>query len=153
MTSAPITTDRHPSTVAATGSPDPPRLELKPTTTTPTGQVDGAWWPRSRDLALELRALIPTLVGRLGRVERIGYHLRDWDPTVRTIAVDGALVRVAGYHHQRAHTIDVLAERHRITLLVLPVDGLPEQVRSAMAIAARPGNADTVGDLLSAPVA
>lgn len=46
----------------------PPRLSLKPTGLT-TGQVDGAWWPRSRDLSVELQGLAAALTDRLG-VER-----------------------------------------------------------------------------------
>jgi hypothetical protein len=33
------------------------RLKLKPKAPT-TGYVDGAWWPRSRDLSAELPALL-----------------------------------------------------------------------------------------------
>jgi Family of unknown function (DUF5994) len=39
---ATYTTDHH----------EPLRLKLKPKTATAVGQVDGAWWPRSRGLVL-----------------------------------------------------------------------------------------------------
>jgi hypothetical protein len=43
----------------------PLRLRLRPKALT-TGYVDGAWWPRSRDLAAELPALLAVLTVRLG---------------------------------------------------------------------------------------
>jgi hypothetical protein len=61
------------------------RLKLKPKAPT-IGSVDGAWWPRSRDLAAELPALLAVLAVRLGPIERVGYHLGDWAPTVRRSA-------------------------------------------------------------------
>ncbi|MFC7661055.1 DUF5994 family protein [Pseudonocardia benzenivorans] len=155
-----IAREREPDVSSATTSLDhhstprprtsePPRFELKDPTPTPTGQVDGAWWPRSHHLARELPSLIPTLVDRFGPVERVGYHLGDWDETPRRIAVDGVAVATGGYHHQRTCTIDILTRKHRLTLLVVPVDEAPEHARAAMAAAARPGNTDTVADLLS----
>jgi hypothetical protein len=133
------------------GTPEPPRLELKDDTTTPTGQVDGAWWPRSRDLARELQILIPALVDRFGPVERVSYHLGDWDTATRRVAVGGVLVRTAGYRYQRTCTIDVITRRDHLTLLVVPADESAAHARSVMAVAARPGNTDAVVDLLPAP--
>ncbi|MGD9991200.1 DUF5994 family protein [Pseudonocardia sp.] len=148
VSSATTSLNHHPTT--GTGTSEPPRFELKDPTPTPTGQVDGAWWPRSRHLARELLNLIPALVGRFGPVERVGYHLGDWDETPRRVAVDGVAVSTGGYDHQRTCTVDILTRKHRLTLLVVPVDEAPEHARAAMAAAARPGNADTVADLLSA---
>ncbi len=45
-----------------------PRLRLKPKAPT-TGYVDGAWWPRSDDLAIELPDLLAVLSVRLGDIE------------------------------------------------------------------------------------
>src|SRR6476659_4656629 len=41
------------------------RLRLKADTTTPTGQVDGGWWPHSTDLAAELPDLFSVLVSQI----------------------------------------------------------------------------------------
>ncbi|MFS8102185.1 DUF5994 family protein [Lentzea alba] len=40
--------------------------------------VDGAWWPRSSDLAAELPPLIAALAGRLGRATRVTFNLTAW---------------------------------------------------------------------------
>ena len=129
---------------------EPLRLKLKPKTATAVGQVDGAWWPRSRDLALELRALLPVLAVRLGRIERVTYHLGDWDPAVRKIVVDGSVVRLGGFRSQHAGTLDVLTELHRVTLLVLPAGSAPGPAHGVMLTAGHRDNADSVAELLSA---
>lgn len=54
-----------------------PRLRLKPVSAK-TGYVDGAWWPRSDNLAVELPALPASVSGRLGPVRRITYRLGEW---------------------------------------------------------------------------
>ncbi len=45
----------------------PARLSLTPKTTL-AGQLDGAWWPRSRDLEAELPALAAALDETWGRI-------------------------------------------------------------------------------------
>ena len=88
MTSAPIILEAAAEEPAAGATSvadrhEPLRLKLKPKTATAVGEVDGAWWPRSRDLVRELRALLPVLAVRVGRIERVTYNLGDWDPAVR----------------------------------------------------------------------
>src|SRR5690242_21377003 len=111
MMSAPTTLHRPVASASMMDHREPLRLKLKPKTAIAVGQVDGAWWPRSRDLVLELRALLPVLAVRLGRIERVTYHLGDWDPAARKIVVDGSIVRIGGFRSQRPGTLDVLAER------------------------------------------
>ncbi|GAY08370.1 DUF5994 family protein [Pseudonocardia sp. N23] len=138
-----------PTVRPASARPESPRVELKDLAANHTGQVDGAWWPRSDDLADELRSLLPVLADQLGPVERVSYHLGDWSTTARSVVVDGSVVRAGGYTHQPTRTIDVATRRHRITLLVLPVDESADRAAAVMTAAARPANADTVADLLS----
>src|SRR5690349_22040453 len=45
------------------------RLRLKADTTIPTGQVDGGWWPHSKDLAAELPDLFSVLAPQIGPIE------------------------------------------------------------------------------------
>ena len=152
--SAPITLEPSAGATVVTGHREPLRLKLKPKTAIAVGQVDGAWWPRSRDLALELRALLAVLAVRLGRIERVTYHLGDWDPSARKIVVDGSGVRLGGFRSQRACTVDVLAELHRVTLLVVPAGSAPVSAPvSAHRVTLTAGhrdNADSVAELLSA---
>lgn len=139
------------------------RLRLKADTTTPTGQVDGGWWPHSTDLAAELPDLFSVLVSQIGPIERVSYHLGDWDAAPRKIRFEGAVIRLGGYHWQRAATVDVLTARRTRTLRVVPPDTAPDAAQDALAAAAeaadasgaRPGEASSArrrrsrGDRLS----
>jgi len=136
VTSAPTVQNTPPQ---ATADPDrnaADRLRLKADTTTPTGEVDGGWWPRSADLAAELPDLFSALVPQIGPVERVSYHLGDWNPAPRKIRFDGAVVRLGGYHWQRAATLDVLTGRRTLTLRVVPPDTAPDAAQDALTAAA-----------------
>jgi Family of unknown function (DUF5994) len=131
------------------GDRPPARLKLKSEAPT-TGYVDGAWWPRSRDLAAELPALLAVLRNRLGRVERVSYNLNSWGPTERKIQVDGVVVRLAGYRSQHRDTVDVLGPRLRLTLLVVPPQSTAQAAHGALIAAAQLGNTDSIERLLRA---
>lgn len=125
------------------------RLKLKPKAPT-TGYVDGAWWPRSRDLSTELPALLSVLVVRLGHIQRVSYNLTAWDPAPLRITVDGQAVRLGGFHSQHRHTVDVIAlDRPRITLLVVPPEASEATAHEVLMTAGRRGNIDSVDDLLT----
>jgi hypothetical protein len=129
------------------------RLRLKPKASA-TGWVDGGWWPRSRDLAAELPGLLAVLAVRLGRVERVSYHLGEWSPTWLKINCGGALVRLGGYRAQQSGTVDVLSARQRVTLLVVPPEASAHTAHTALMAAGRRGNTDDVETLLrSRPLA
>jgi hypothetical protein len=150
MTSVPTTQSAAPSTAAAEGDRDPIRLRLKPNAA-PTGYVDGAWWPRSRDLSSELPSLLAELAVRLGRIERVSYNLTAWGPTVRKINYRGFWVRLAGYRSQHKDTIDVLGARERVTLLVVPPESSPQAADHALTTAGSLGNTDGIAELLAFP--
>ena len=57
-----------------------PRLALRPDPPI-AAHLDGAWWPRSADLAIELPGLLSTLAHRLGPVNLVGYHVDAWTQT------------------------------------------------------------------------
>jgi hypothetical protein len=146
MTSTPSTRPTI-TRAAAAEDPVPVRLRLKPPGPT-TGYVDGGWWPRSRDLPAELATLLPAVAPRLGLVERVSYHLSDWDHTVRRIHLDGSLVRLGGYRAQPPDTIDLISGRQVLTLLVVPPHAPPEPARRALTAAADVDNADPTQKLL-----
>ena len=148
MTSAPTTYRNTPPPGDVADGSASPRLQLKPESTAATGFVDGGWWPRSRDLGAELPDLLAALKARIGPVERVSYHLGDWDDTERAIAAGGNVVRLSGFRSQAAGTIDVLASRLRMTLLVVPADAASESAHDVLAVAGRRDNADDVASLL-----
>ncbi|WIV57838.1 DUF5994 family protein [Amycolatopsis nalaikhensis] len=124
-------------------------MKLKPKAPT-TGHVDGAWWPRSRDLSTELPALLAVLAIRLGRVGRVSYNLTTWNPADRRLNIDGHRVRLGGFHAQHPHAIDVIGPTGtRLTLLVLPPETDPATAHHILMTAAGRDNVDSIDELLA----
>ncbi len=142
------------ASMTATDPPSHALLRLKPQGPI-TGFVDGAWWPRSRDLPVELPALLTVLDVPLGRVERVCYHLGDWPPARRKLAVAGGVVRLEGFGSQRAGTVTVIGagDRRRLTLLIVPPETDPELAHHILMTAAHRDNIDSVETLFSARIA
>lgn len=141
------------ATPLATLVTEPPRhtlrLRLKPKAPT-TGYVDGAWWPRSRDLSAELPALLAVLVVRLGHIARVTYNLAVWNPAARRLIVEGHAVRLEGFRSQPTDIVTVIGrDRQRLTLLVVPPDTTPVNAHHTMMTASRRGNADNAKALLT----
>ena len=124
------------------------RLELKPVGKG-TGFVDGAWWPRGLDLRAELPALMQGLSARLPWVERVIYHLAEWDAAPSRIEIDGRTVRLDGYRFQPMNTVYVIgSDRSRLSLLVVPPRTDAAYAGNTMATAATANNAFTSNELL-----
>jgi uncharacterized protein DUF5994 len=129
-----------------------PRLRLKPKAPR-SGHVDGAWWPRSDDLAAELPDLLAVLSVRLGRIDRVMYNLNEWVTPSRKLATGGRRVRLDGYRRQPANTLEVLGlNRNRILLLVVPPNADPDKAHATLMAAAAPSNKSTVDSLLMVSV-
>jgi Family of unknown function (DUF5994) len=126
-----------------------PRLRLKPKAPH-SGYVDGAWWPRSDDLATELPDLLAVLSVRLGRIDRVMYNLNEWAKAPRRFATGGRRVRLDGYQRQPTNTVEVLGlNRNRIALMVVPPNADPDQAHATLMAAATPSNDSTVDSLLA----
>ena len=85
------------------------RRSVKPAGS-PAGSVDGAWWPRTADLAAELPDLLAALAGRLGLAERATFSLTAWDPPARRLTVGGRVVRLEGFRSQHPDTLTVIGD-------------------------------------------
>jgi Family of unknown function (DUF5994) len=143
-------TRSRPSTVAGSERTPPehtPRLRLKPKAPT-TGYVDGAWWPYSDDLPTEIPDLLAVLSVRLGPIDRVIYNLTEWASAPRKLPIDGRMVRLAGYHRQPVNTVEVLGDRSKIVLLVVPARSDPDRAHDIMMAAAARSNASTTDLLL-----
>ena len=124
-----------------------PRLRLKPKAPQ-SGYVDGAWWPRSDDLAAELPDLLAVLSVRLGRIDRVLYNLNEWAKPSAKLVTGGRRVRLDGYRRQPLNTLEVLGlNRNKIALLVVPPDTDPNEAHATLMAAAAPSN-DSTGDSL-----
>jgi hypothetical protein len=103
--------------------PDVPtaRLALKATGSSP-GLLDGAWWPRSRDLVRELPTLIDVLDPLWGRITRIAVNPTHWPVVPRRIPARGHVVKVGWFTTELdPHKILLLSyTAGRWDLLVIP---------------------------------
>jgi hypothetical protein len=126
------------------------RLRLKPKAPR-TGYVDGAWWPRSSDLSVEVPALTHVLAIRLGRVTGVAYALEVWDTPPRQITVDGTSVRLAGFHSRDQYVVRVIgSDGRQVSLLVVPPEAAAAAAHDAMMRAALRGNTDRPVEILAA---
>ena len=124
------------------------RLRLKPTALH-TGCVDGAWWPHTHDLGVELPDLLAVLAVRLGPVERVVYQFSEWTPAPATLDIGGRAVHLDRSRLQPADTVDVLGLcPARVVMLVVPPCTDPERAHAAMMAAAASDDDSTVDDLL-----
>ena len=83
---------------------------------------DGAWFPRTRDLAVELPELIAELDRRGLRIERFTFALEAWAPAARKLAVGGRTVRTGGFRSMDPGVVCISWEGgvKRADLLVVP---------------------------------
>ncbi|WP_214318158.1 DUF5994 family protein [Nonomuraea sediminis] len=86
--------------------------------------VDGAWWPYSRNAAVELPGLITTVDRLLDRTTvRIDVHRDAWDHIPRRIPARGRQVRIDVACHVDPRVITLIfAFADPVVLLVIPPD-------------------------------
>jgi hypothetical protein len=98
------------------------RVSLRANAGDGSSAFDGAWFPRTRDLAVEVPELIAELDRRGLRVERFTYPLDAWLPVPRKIVVQGRVVRTGGFRSMDPGVVCVIsaAGSRRADLLVVP---------------------------------
>lgn len=108
------------------------RLRLKPLAPA-SGHLDGAWWPRSRDLAAELPALADGLADRLGAVTGVVYAATFWGTAPNRVELGGRVVVLEGLAALDTDTVHVRGVgRRRVDLLVIPPDATDTAADRAM---------------------
>lgn len=108
-------------------SPGPPRLRLEPVRDHHT-LLDGSWWPRSGDLGVELRALLPALEHVRGPVARLLLSAAGWTTRPHHVVLAGHTVSVGYLADQPPSMMTVLRADGGTFILrvVLPGPGVPE---------------------------
>ncbi|MGA5554968.1 DUF5994 family protein [Streptomyces lavendulocolor] len=131
-------------------SSSPVRLSLVPAGSVP-GLLDGAWWPRSRDLARELPALTDALDVPWGRVTRVTVNPTHWPVIPRKVAVTGHTVHVGWFtDEQDPHKLILLSyARGRMDLLVIPPEAGVATAARLMSAARAPGGLLTASGLMA----
>jgi len=120
-----------------------PRLQLKPNRPQST-YLDGAWWPRSTQLAIERPVLVEALSDRLGEVAVVGYHRNAWTQTRTQMQVADATVQLQGFtSDEPASVILIGRDGRRVTLLVISPGASEAVAREELdAASADAGDAD-----------
>ena len=161
MTTIRVTRRPRPSPEVAEGTPTPSpvaperpdggavRLALiaPPVAGTP---LDGAWWPRTRNLAHELTPLVEELRRRGIRVVRVAYHPDSWEPAARRLDADGRTIRLGWFRDIDRQLLNLTGDlkRGRLDLLVVPPDTTAATAQQAFSAATDPANRHTPTALL-----
>lgn len=115
------------STVPSNATPMGDGLRLQLSDSAAHVGVDGAWWPRSRDLQREAADLVDHFPTARGRIQRLLFSRPDWDGSgtdgrgVRTILSARGRVKVGSFPSDDTHLMVLsLASGLRLKVLVIP---------------------------------
>ncbi|MFF7158063.1 DUF5994 family protein [Streptomyces sp. NPDC008139] len=155
----------HPTAARTVPRPPPappaPRLSLSPGVSAlrigsaelghGPGPLDGAWWPKSRDLSLELPSLVGALDLLWGRITRVTVNPLYWPTVPKKVPVAGHVVHVGWFvEEQDPHKLLVLSYRTgRWDLLIVPPQTPAATAAWLMAAAADPANVRTASELMA----
>lgn len=115
------------------------------------GDVDGAWWPRSHDLAAEFPELVLATSSWVGPVRRVAYHVGDWHTaTSPELMVEGWPVELAGSSTLQANTVVVTGpDQRRMGLLVIPPHTTGDVARAVLNATASGDEVGSVEEILA----
>jgi hypothetical protein len=110
-----------------------PRLRVTPSRI-PSEHIDGAWWPRSTQLAAELPALLSSLSERVGQVVGVGYRRDGWPDTPPQADIAGHPVQLLGFTSDEPASVIVIGhDGHHLTLHVIAPETSDQAAREALA--------------------
>lgn len=115
-----------------------------------TGFIDAAWWPRTRDLTLELPPLMDVLWTAGREINRITYHLPAWDPAPRRLLIEDRIVRLGGFTVGDPQTVTLSDPwgRDRVDILVIAPDTDPSVAQHIFDLAVRADDPYRAGEIL-----
>jgi hypothetical protein len=138
---------------AARGTPGtgpdrlPARLRLAPVPH--QGPLDGVWWPRTRQPAVELTALVEGLAARGVVATRLSLSVTTWHGTPGRLRVDDRDVRLMWFAYQAAHTAVVRYGSGEMRLLVIPPEAADESAARALRLVSDPDSLAGAEDILT----
>ena len=117
------------------------RVSLRADAGTGGSAFDGAWFPRTRDLTVEVPELIAELDRRGVRIERFTYALDAWLPAPRKVVVQGRTVRTGGFRSMDRGIVCLTWDGglKRADLLVVPPETDVLTGARALRLCTRPG--------------
>ncbi|AYV25301.1 DUF5994 family protein [Streptomyces goshikiensis] len=123
------------------------RLE---TTQSREGLLDGAWWPRTRDIEAELPALISALTEHLGPITRVGVDASAWNGLPTRLVINDQVVHLDSDPVGDDTVLITRGHNDHFALLVVPPDTTADAAREAMARAVRADNITGAAQILIA---
>lgn len=130
-------------TTAPPPDPAPPAVEARYSLNREMGSitdrrsaVDGGWWPRSRDAATEIAALLTALAGQLGGVVRVAVDRADFDDIPRKINLGGRVVHVGWFDDLGSKVILTHGHQDQYLLRLIPPSTPSDEAHAALATAA-----------------
>lgn len=114
------------------------------------GFVDAAWWPRTRDLTVEVPPLMDVLWTAGREINRVTYHLGTWDPAPRRMQIDGRTVRLGGFTVGDPHMITLSDPwgHERVDILVIAPDTDPARAQRIFDLASDSAHLYRGGEIL-----
>ncbi len=124
------------------------RLQLSPIPG--NGPLEGAWWPRSRDLDDELADLVDHFPAGVGRISRALFSRPDWLTRPRRIKVARGYLKTGSFPSDDTHLMRLkLSSERELRLLVIPPDTPRDEARELLVHAASPNNRRSASELLA----
>ncbi|MET9917325.1 DUF5994 family protein [Streptomyces filamentosus] len=123
------------------------RLE---TTHSRQGVLDGAWWPRTREVEQEVPALVSVLTEHLGPITRVGLDATAWDGIPSRLIVDDRVVHLDSFPVGDDTVLITRGDKDHFALMVVPPDTEADAARAAMARAVHADNITQATELLVA---
>jgi hypothetical protein len=112
--------------------------------------ISGGWWPRSRDAAAELPAMLTELSARAGRIRRVALQLDAFSDIPHLITINGRPVHVAWFRSMDPMTINMtMAARDNLTLLVVPPGASADNAAEALRLAAASSGTERPEEILA----
>jgi hypothetical protein len=96
------------------------------------GALDGAWWPRSRDIGAQLGGLVRALAAHIGPVSRVGLDRDAWDGVPEHLFIDHRIVHVDWFPLGDDTVLFTREDRVLVALLVVPPHATRDQAQQAM---------------------
>lgn len=115
------------------------------------GFVDAGWWPRSRDLIVELPPLLDLLWTSFRDVTRVSYAVDFWNHAPHHLRVEGKLIRLGGFHTQTPMLLSLIDAwgRDRIDMLVIRPETDPAVAQRALTLASGGPSSDHPEQILN----
>ncbi|KUJ67769.1 hypothetical protein ACZ90_24670 [Streptomyces albus subsp. albus] len=121
------------------------RLE---TTRSRQGVLDGAWWPRTRDVEQEIPPLVAALTEHLGPITRVGLDASAWNGIPSRLTIDGRIVHLDSFPVGDDTVLITRGDKDHFALMVVPPDTPPDAARTVMARAVLADNVTEATEIL-----